>query len=324
MTANKLKKKKLGLVLEGGGVKGAYQAGALKAVHELGVTFDGVAGTSIGAINGALLLQGGFELLSATWDEVTTCTVFDIDDEMIAKFKKKDFDLDMLFYAGKKLTSLREVIKSSYEISSDFLKEKVDESIIRNSTMDYGFVTYDMSNMKALEAMKQDIPEGMLIDYVIASATFPIFPPKIIEGKKYIDGGVYDNMPINLLARNGYDRIFVIRTNTASKTPKRRLERNDLELFTVAPEKDLGRAMSFTEEKIDNLRELGYNDCKKALENGLSDFLAGLELSKPEKKTTEVAADSVPETEEELNAKTTDEIIAELKIFEKIKSVFKK
>lgn len=265
--------KKLGLVLEGGGVKGAYQVGALKALYESGVDFDGIAGTSIGALNGCILLQGGYALLSRIWDEVTTCTVFDIDADMIAKFKKKDFDLDVLFYAGKKLTSLREVIRSSYDISSDFLKKHVDEKVVRENPKDLGFVAYNMTDMVAVEAMKEEIEEGKLVDFIIASATFPIFPAKIIDGKKYIDGGVYDNMPINLLAKHGYDKMVVIRTNTASKQPKRRLERDDLELSYIVPQKDLGLAMAFDEIKIIELRELGYNDCKKALADGLDKFL---------------------------------------------------
>lgn len=265
--------KKLGLVLEGGGVKGAYQVGALKALNELGVCFNGIAGTSIGALNGAAFIQGGFEMLSQKWDEVTICTVFDIDCEMLAKFKKKDFDLDMLFYAGKKLTSLREVIRSSYEMSSEFLKANIEENVIRSSDMDFGFVTYNMTDMRPVEVMKEDVEEGKLIDFIIASATFPIFPAKVIDNKKYIDGGVYDNLPVNLLSRHGYDNILAIRTNVASKQPKRRLERDDLNLYYIVPKEDLGRAMAFTEDKVRDLRKLGYEDCKAALANGLDGFL---------------------------------------------------
>lgn len=54
--------------------------------------------------------------------------------------------------------------------------------------------------------MMDEIDEGKLVDYIIASATFPIFPPKIIDDKKYIDGGVYDNMPINLLVKTATTR----------------------------------------------------------------------------------------------------------------------
>ena len=49
----------LGLVLEGGGAKGSYHAGAIKALHESGYSFDGVMGTSIGAINGAIVAPRG-------------------------------------------------------------------------------------------------------------------------------------------------------------------------------------------------------------------------------------------------------------------------
>ena len=55
---------KIGLVLEGGGVKGAYQVGALRAIEEAGIHFDGVVGTSIGAVNGALYLEGGYDKIA--------------------------------------------------------------------------------------------------------------------------------------------------------------------------------------------------------------------------------------------------------------------
>ena len=52
-----------GLVLEGGGTKGAYQIGAFKALRELGIEFKGVAGTSIGALNGAYIVQDNIDVL---------------------------------------------------------------------------------------------------------------------------------------------------------------------------------------------------------------------------------------------------------------------
>ena len=47
-----------GIVLEGGGAGGSYQVGAWQAIKELGLEFGGVAGTSVGALNGAMILQG--------------------------------------------------------------------------------------------------------------------------------------------------------------------------------------------------------------------------------------------------------------------------
>ena len=64
---------KLGLVLSGGGAKGAYQVGVMKALVELGITqIDGIAGASIGALNGAVLasapdIKTGTERLTRLW-----------------------------------------------------------------------------------------------------------------------------------------------------------------------------------------------------------------------------------------------------------------
>ncbi|HMM69555.1 MAG TPA: patatin-like phospholipase family protein, partial [Gudongella oleilytica] len=51
-----------GLVLEGGGAKGSYHVGVYKALLEEGIPIGGVAGTSIGALNGAMIVQGDFEI----------------------------------------------------------------------------------------------------------------------------------------------------------------------------------------------------------------------------------------------------------------------
>ena len=257
--------KNIGLVLEGGGVKGAYELGALIALTEKGYTFSAVTGTSIGALNGAVMASQGIEKLAAYWEEAKYCPVFDFDDDMVARFRQKDFDLDLIIATGKKLLSAREIIRESYEHTLDFVYNRLSEEEIRSSDIDFGCVTYNISDMKPFEAMKKDIPEGKLIDYIVASACFPIFPPKQIDGKKFIDGGVYDNMPINLLARTGCKKMVVVRTNPESKQPKRRIERDDLDILYIIPSSNLGRAMAFSPERIENLKQLGYADAMRIL-----------------------------------------------------------
>lgn len=258
--------KHIGLVLEGGGVKGAYELGALIALSEYGYTFHSVTGTSIGALNGAVLVSQSLEKLAEYWEQVKYCPVFDFDDDTVQRFRQKDFDLDLIIATGKKLLSAREIIRESYERSLHFVYERLNEEDIRKSEIDFGCVAYNISDMEPFEAMKADIPEGKLIDYIVASACFPIFPPTVIDGKKFIDGGVYDNMPINLLARTGCKRMAVIRTNPESKQPKRRIEQKDLDIIYIMPETNLGRAMAFSPERIENLKQLGYNDAKRVLE----------------------------------------------------------
>ena len=257
--------KSVGLVLEGGGVKGAYELGALIALIEKGYTFHSITGTSIGALNGAVMASQGIEKLAGYWEEAKYCPVFDFDDETVARFRQKDFDLDLIVATGKKLLSAREIIKNSYEHTLNFVYNRLSEEEIRSSDIDFGCVTYNISDMEPFEAMKKDIPEGKLIDYIVASACFPIFQPKQINGKKFIDGGVYDNMPINLLARTGCKEMIVVRTNPETKQPKRRIERDDLDIIYITPSANLGRAMAFSPERIENLKQLGYADAMRII-----------------------------------------------------------
>lgn len=257
--------KSVGLVLEGGGVKGAYELGALIALIEKGYTFHSITGTSIGALNGAVMASQGIEKLAGYWEEAKYCPVFDFDDETVARFRQKDFDLDLIVATGKKLLSAREIIKNSYEHTLNFVYSRLSEEEIRSSDIDFGCVTYNISDMEPFEAMKKDIPQGKLIDYIVASACFPIFPPKQIDGKKFIDGGVYDNMPINLLARTGCKEMIVVRTNPETKQPKRRIERDDLDIIYITPSANLGRAMAFSPERIENLKQLGYADAMRII-----------------------------------------------------------
>ena len=70
---------KTGIALAGGGSKGSYQIGVWKALRELGIDYDIVTGTSIGAINGALMVMGDFERAERLWSTIT------VEDKKSAK-----------------------------------------------------------------------------------------------------------------------------------------------------------------------------------------------------------------------------------------------
>lgn len=80
--------KEYGIVLEGGGARGAYQIGVWKALREVGIKIKGVAGTSVGALNGALICMDDLEKAEEIWGNMTYSTVFNVDDSMIGKLKK--------------------------------------------------------------------------------------------------------------------------------------------------------------------------------------------------------------------------------------------
>ena len=66
----------LGLALEGGGAKGAYEIGAYRALTEMGYRFDVICGVSIGAINAALLAQGDCEKAAEFWETTSNDDLF--------------------------------------------------------------------------------------------------------------------------------------------------------------------------------------------------------------------------------------------------------
>ena len=72
-----------GLVLEGGGAKGAYQIGAWKALKEAGIHIKGIAGTSVGALNGALIAMDDFEKAEKIWETIRYSRVMDVDDDLM-------------------------------------------------------------------------------------------------------------------------------------------------------------------------------------------------------------------------------------------------
>ena len=84
-----------GLVLEGGGAKGAYEAGAIKALQKKKIYFDGVSGTSIGAINAAFYAERNLTGLYKLWESTDSSELFGIDGEFLnnishLKFKKSE------------------------------------------------------------------------------------------------------------------------------------------------------------------------------------------------------------------------------------------
>lgn len=265
---------KTGLVLEGGGVKGAYQAGVLKAISESGVEFDGAVGTSIGAVNSALYIEGGVNRVLDMWANINLSTVLDIDRDVMQKLKHKDLDAALVKYIGKQIISINSLVYKSALHAAAFLRGYISEEGMRNSKKDFGCAVYCLSDKKGLELMKEDIDEGELIDFVIASATYPIFPPKVIRDKKYIDGGVFDNMPSKLLKDRGYDRLVFIRTNMEDKVWQKKQDMNDKNSFFIIPKMDLGHAMNFTSERVAKFLALGYEDGKAAISGGLADFLS--------------------------------------------------
>jgi len=200
------KKIKRGFALEGGGAKGSYHMGVCKAYIESGYDFHGVVGTSIGAINGVMLASGEFNRALELWESIGVEHLF--DQELLDALK-----IDSNF-PGNITTALKKLITDrgvDHTRIKEILSSYVDESKVRKSGIDFGLVTYSLSERKPYEVFLEDIPEGKLIDYILASAKLPLFTPFHVDENRFIDGGVINNCPINMLIEKGYDEIIAIR-----------------------------------------------------------------------------------------------------------------
>ncbi|MCC3145412.1 patatin-like phospholipase family protein [Halanaerobium sp. Z-7514] len=254
-----------GLVLEGGGAKGAYHIGALKAIEELDIEISAVAGTSIGAMNGAMFVQGKLDEAYQYWYNVSTSQVLDIEDKYLSELLNLTINQDNLVYfiAKAKEVLQNKGLDNSYLKS--LLKENVDEKLLRSSDIDFAIVTLSLSDFKPLELFLEDIPEGKVVDYILASSYLPAFKMERIDGKILIDGGFYNNLPINTLLNKGYKKLIAIRTYGLGDIGKKVDE--DSEIIYINPSEYLGRMLNFDQENARRNIKMGYYDTMKYFKN---------------------------------------------------------
>ncbi|MGI6679181.1 MAG: patatin-like phospholipase family protein [Dehalobacterium sp.] len=253
----------LGLALEGGGAKGAFHMGAVKAFFEEGYQFSGITGTSIGALNGAIIAQGDFETGYQIWENIDNSLLFGLEKSFLDKITQRRIDKETIFYLT---TKIKEFIGNKGIDTSKIkgvIESIIDEEKLRNSPIDFGLVTVSLSDMKPLELFKEDIPQGQMMEYLMSSASLPGFKMERIEGKYFLDGAFYDNCPINLLAGKGYKEIIAIRTFSFGITQD--IKYPDVKLTTVKPSEDLGGILNFDSSLIQRNLLMGYFDAQRVM-----------------------------------------------------------
>ncbi len=259
--------KEYGLVLEGGGAKGAYQIGAWKALKEAGVKIKGIAGVSVGALNGALICMDNLERAEEIWKNIDYSKVMAVSDDTIKALKNKNF----------KSLGLTELINSGLQFFKDggfdvtplknLISEVVgDEGEIRNSCRELFAVTYSVSDRKELAVDVRTSEIGTVKDMLLASANFLAFKNEKLNGKKYIDGGGFNNVPINVLLDHGYKDIIVIRIYGWGFDKERVVKiPENVTVSHIAPRQDLGGILEFDKRLARKNMTLGYYDAQRLL-----------------------------------------------------------
>lgn len=252
-----------GLVLEGGGAKGSYHVGVYKALLEEGIPIGGVAGTSIGALNGAMIVQGDFEICLKLWESISYSKIIGANYEEIERLTRLRLGREELALLAQKLKLL--ITDKGFDISpfKRMLDKYVDEDKIRYSLMDFGLVTFNLSDLKPVQMFKEQIPYGEMKNYLLASSYLPVFRFERLNGKLYLDGGIYDNLPYRMLLGKGYDKLVIVRTHMDART--REILPHGLEAIIIEPSEDIGRTFNYEKGMVRHNIELGYYDALRQL-----------------------------------------------------------
>lgn len=255
-------------VLSGGGSRGAYEIGVWQALRETGYAIDIVTGTSVGALNGAMVAQDDFELAQELWKELETCMVFDFGPKKHTGFSFEiggmdadealDYAREILLHGGAGTTGLEKIVK-----------EYVDEEKIRRSPIDLGVVTVEFPTFRPYYLFTEDIPQGKLHDYILASAAcFPAVHAKKIDGVRFIDGGYADVLPVELAMKRGAELVTAVHLEAAGFVRRETMELAEEQLSRLLVIKspwDLGNFLIFDTNNTQRILRLGYLDAMKEL-----------------------------------------------------------
>ncbi|MCD8023189.1 MAG: patatin family protein [Lachnospiraceae bacterium] len=190
---------KTGLVLEGGGMRGLYTAGILDVFMEEGLTFDGVIGVSAGAIHGCSYVSGQA-------------------GRSIRYYKE--------YCRDPRFMSFRSLITTGSFVGNDFCYRELPDTLdpydyeaFRQSPTQFYMVCSNLETGDPEYIHVTDMKEEM--PYLCASASLPYFSrPVEFDGKKLLDGGCTDSIPLGAFRRMGYEKNVVILTRPAGYMKK--------------------------------------------------------------------------------------------------------
>lgn len=284
----------VGIAFSGGGGKGAYAIGVWKALEEYGLAshVTSVSGTSVGALNAALFLQGDYKKAEEVWLSIKPSDILHLDPlKVIVSLIKiglpaKD-KMKIIAYLKSGLLSrsgLTRIISESFDQSVvDYNKKNMFLSCtqIRKGLGLLRNKVFDCSQMNQEEVGK----------VLLASSAIPVvFGVEEIEGYSYIDGYFTDNTPVKPLYDSGSKVIIVIFLGRAGgifdDAYVSRKEYPGATIINIVPQKDLGGFFSgvLNFNDIRSKIDMGYKDACKIFEHHRSVLDSQLRTSRAKQR----------------------------------------
>ena len=285
-----------GLALSAGGARGAYQIGAWKAFLERGLRFEAFSGSSIGALNSALICQGDWEQAYRLWMELPQITLVKPDTARFTKLMLKmatDIGLMLLPIPNMKMIKFLRPLLVGIKIVSrhgiagalardglidmrsfqPFINQFLDINSLLRSDFPVFVCVYEMPGITnplgATRFMRlQDLSREEAWLVLAASASLPfIFSSIDINKARHTDGGIGSWLPVKPLLESNLENIIAV---CSSASPRSRKMASASHCLTVIqPSKPLGRfplaTFGFGRDNIESWMELGYSDTRRKL-----------------------------------------------------------
>ncbi len=191
-------------VLGGGGVLGAVEVGMLRALLERDIRPDLVLGTSVGALNGAM---------------VASDPHLSVVERLVGLWQAAAETGDV--YGDRPLRTMRRAVSTRTHIySAEPLKQRLRDEI-GDLTFEELPVRFQVCAASIERAAEHWFSHGSVVDAVIASAAVPgLLPPAEVGGEHYLDGGIVNSIPVGRAVQLGADRIFVLQVGRIDRPLK--------------------------------------------------------------------------------------------------------
>lgn len=190
------------IVFGGGGAHGAFLSGAYRVLAEKGIVPDMLYGVSVGSITGMSLMHLDPTISEATWAKLTTQMVYAVDEVGRNRLDfTKNLTTKFLTRQYFNQDSLRSLIRPvvEYELAQP---DPIPFTLIATELPTFRATPYRVTPETTVDE---------LTDWILASSAFyPLVAPMEIDGRRYIDGGYSNNVPVALAAEDGAKEIYAI------------------------------------------------------------------------------------------------------------------
>lgn len=265
--------KKIGLVLAGGGGRGAYQIGVWKALRETGLDkyITSVSGTSVGGLNAALFIQNDLNIAQSTWDSISMRTILTPKTDSDQRFKRPSFyerdglkkiiseELNMECFDKSEhncwITCLRKDKWAAPQFEHEEIYTLPDGTKTVRKFVDEPREYFNMKYYNDEQRMQ----------ILLATSAMPfIFPKEKVDGHEYGDGGtgIYggDNVPVKPLYEvDRCDIILIVHLDNMDE-PVKQKDFPNARLYELFPKQKLGHILDFSAEGAKKRINQGYDD----------------------------------------------------------------